>query len=464
MTALGVLLAAVLGVVFWRLERRDRGITVVAIIWSLLLLEVTLYPNQSTVPPGLFHPTLGGLSFRLFDLIVPLAMVARIGVHGFGRFGGNTLLWGAFIGWVLTAGMIGLLNGNRLEIASFEAKVLLYLSAIYLTATIPAREYLASRMITRLIGAAAVLATLLLITDTAGVSFDLGARPPEDAADFLTEGDEFGQTGELSTDAATMFVALGVIALALAFNSPAPGQRAALMVAAAPLLASTIGGAQRAAFIELGVALALLVLLIAVSSRALRTTATEIGLAAMIVAALVLTPLLVSTARGEEAGRAPFEREIVVSIAGPVEQQTTEGRLHQWRAARGLIEERPLLGWGLGKEYEYFDPGFGEFFTVDISHNIVIDLLLRTGIVGLLLFLAAVGTSAYRGLRAWFGERDGLLAALALGTVAAVAGVLAKGLAESLFEKYRVALVLMLLIGMLISAASAYERSGRAVR
>jgi O-antigen ligase len=457
MTALGVLLAAVLGVVFWRLERRDRGIAVVAIIWSLLLLEVTLYPNQTTVPPGIFHPAVGGLTFRLIDLVVPIAVAARIGAHGLGRFGGNALLWGAFFAWLLTAGFIGVLNGNSLGIAAFEAKALLYLSAILLTATIPAREYLASRMITRLIGGAAVLAALLLFTSTAGLTVDLGARPPEDAAEFVTEGEEFGQTGELSTDAATMFVALGVIALALAVNSPVPRQRAGLMIAAAPLLASTIGSAQRAAFLELGVAMALLVLMIMVSSRPLRTTATEIGLAVMIVAALVLAPLVVSTARGAETGTAPFEREIAASVSGPVEQQTTEGRLYQWRAATGLIEERPLFGWGLGLEYEYFDPGFAEFFTVDITHNIVFDLLLRTGVVGLLLFLAAMGTSAYRGLRAWFRERDGLLAALAMGTVAALGGVLAKGLAESLFEKYRVAVALALLIGILISVASAFE-------
>jgi O-antigen ligase len=457
MSALGLLLAAVLGVVFWRRERQGRGITVVAIIWALLLLEVVLYPNQSTVPPGIFHPEFGGLSFRLLDLVVPIAVAARIGVHGLGRFGGNALLWGAFFGWLLTAGIIGLLNGNPVAIAAFEAKALLYLSAIFLTATIPAREYLASRMITRLIGGAAVLATLLMITSTAGLTFDLGAQPPEDANEFLTEGESLGQTGELSADAATMFVSLGIIALALAFNSPASRQRGGLMIAAAPLLASTIGGAQRAAFVELAVALSLLVLLILVSSRPLRTTATEIGLAVMVVAALILTPLLVSTARGEETGTAPFEREITASLSGREEQQTTEARVYQWRMAQELIEERPLLGWGLGKEYEYFEPGFSEFVTVDITHNIVLDLLLRTGVIGLLLFLAAIGTSAYRGLRAWFGERDGLLAALAVGTVAALGGLLAKGLAESLFEKYRIAVALALLIGILISVASAFE-------
>ncbi len=39
---------------------------------------------------------------------------------------------------------------------------------------------------------------------------------------------------------------------------------------------------------------------------------------------------------------------------------------------------------------------------------------------------------------------------------------MAKGMVESLFEKYRLALGLALLIGILISVATEYERSGRA--
>jgi hypothetical protein len=461
MAALVVVVVAALAVAFWRLERRDQGIAVVAIIWGLLILEAAIYPNQSTVPAGIFHPVFGGLSFRLLDVVVPLAVAARVGVHGFGRFGGNALLWIAFAAWLATAGMIGIVNGNSASLVAFEGKAIAYLGAIYLTATIPAREYLASHQITRLIGLAAILATILMVTDTAEVSIDIGASLPEDSDIVATAGEAVDPFGSLGADVAAIFIALGVVALALAFNSPDPRQRALLMLAAAPLLVSTIGSGQGAAFVELGVALSLLVALIVVSKRSLRTTATEVGLATMIVAALVILPTLVSTATAEEAKPPPLQREIANSLSGPVEAQTTEDRLNQWRTARRLIEQRPIFGWGLGKEYEYFEPGFFEFFTVDITHNIVLDLLLRTGIVGLFLFLAALGTTALRGLRAWLGLQQGLIAALALGTLAAIGGLLAKGLAESVFEKYRVALVLLLLVGMLISAASAYEHPER---
>jgi O-Antigen ligase len=459
--ALVVLLAAVLFVVFWRLEARDRGTAVVAIVWALILLEVTLYPNMSTVPSGIFHPTIGGLSFRLLDMIVPIAVVARIGVHGLGRFGGNALLWVAFLAWLATVGVIGILNGNKFDLVAWEGKAIFFLSAIYLTATIPASRYLASRHVSRLIGAAAILATALLITDTAGVAIDLGASPPEGVDVVASSGETLDPAGSLSSDGATIFVGFGIIALGLAFNSSNPHQRAALMIAAAPLLASPIGGGQRAAYIELAVALAVLVTLIIVSRRTLLTTATEVGLGAMIVAAVVLVPTLVSTAVADEAKRPPLEQEIAGSVSGGEEQLTTAGRLHQWRTARDLIEQRPVLGWGLGTEFEYYDPGFNEFFPLDFTHNVVLDLLLRSGIIGLLFFLTALGATAYRGLRAWLGLGDGLLAGLALGTLAAIGGMLAKGMAESTFEKYRLAIAIALLIGIVISVASAYERSGR---
>ena len=122
-------------------------------------------------------------------------------------------------------------------------------------------------------------------------------------------GQTIDPAGWLSADGAATFVALGTIALALAFYSPSPRERAAMTVAAAPLLASTAAAAQRAAYVELAVALAVLVGLIVVSKRALRTTGTEIGLATMIVAAAVLVPTTRLDGDAQEAKRPPLERE-----------------------------------------------------------------------------------------------------------------------------------------------------------
>ena len=129
--------------------------------------------------------------------------------------------------------------------------------------------------------------------------------------------------------------------------------------------------------------------------------------------------------------------------------------------ARGLIADRPVLGWGLGKTYYYFEPGSMEFFKLDITHNVGLDILLRTGAVGFLLFLAALATSIFGALRTWYRSQEELIAALALGVTAAVLGLIGKGMAESILEKYRIAVVLGLFLGILLSTATAGEQLAR---
>ncbi len=224
--------------VFRRLERTDRSTTVVAVVWGLLLLDTCLYPNESTVPTGIIHPAIGGLSFRLIDVVVLVAIAGRLTTRGLGRFGPRGLLWAAFLAWIATAGVIGFVNGNAIDQLTFEGKELLYLSAMLLTAGIPAARYFKTGFLTKLIGATAVLATVLLITSTAGLTLSLGSQAPPTAG-----GDSRRATylaaGTLGTDTTTMFVALGVIALALGLNATRPWQRFGLLLASAPLLASS---------------------------------------------------------------------------------------------------------------------------------------------------------------------------------------------------------------------------------
>ena len=62
--------------------------------------DTCLYPNESTVPTGLIHPAIGGLSFRLLDVVVLVALAARLTTRGIARFGPRGLLWGAFLAWI----------------------------------------------------------------------------------------------------------------------------------------------------------------------------------------------------------------------------------------------------------------------------------------------------------------------------------------------------------------------------
>ena len=58
-----------------------------------------------------------------------------------------------------------------------------------LTAGIPASRYLESGFLTKLIVATFALATLLLITSTAGITFSLGSQAPPPSAGALGTAD-----------------------------------------------------------------------------------------------------------------------------------------------------------------------------------------------------------------------------------------------------------------------------------
>jgi hypothetical protein len=87
-----------------------------------------------------------------------------------------------------------------------------------------------------------------------------------------------------------------------------------------------------------------------------------------------------------------------------------------------------------------------------MTHNIFGDLVLRSGLVGLGLFLLALVTTAAAAARGWSWHESDRAAALALAGGAVVAGLIAKGMVESIFEKYRLAVLLGLGIGVMISA------------
>lgn len=441
---------------FHRLERQGRSATVVTVIWLVLIAETCLYPNQNTIPSGLFHPALGGgFSFRLFDVLLLVAVGARLSVRGFGRFSASGLLWVAFIVWLGVAAVIGFTGGNALDKLTFEAKAMIYMSAIFLTATVPAHEYVDVRFLRRLIGGGAIAATILLITSVSGISVDIGARAPDAVAG--SDDQAVSPLGALGPDLATILIGLGVVAIALALYAPRASDRARLALCAAPLLASAIGPGQRAAVLGLAVTLLTLSFGALVSGRRIRATPTEISLAAAAVIAFGLAPTLVYTARGDETTGPPIGTDLAYSFTSRTEQLTTQDRINQWDQAEQLVAERPVFGWGLGKQYEYYEPGRHEFLQVDITHNIGWDLLVRSGVIGLGLFLAALGVTLGKTWTGFTRLEDGRLAALCLGLTAALCGMIAKGMVESIFEKYRLAIALALLIGMALSVAGGLD-------
>jgi O-antigen ligase len=451
MTALAALiLVAGLFVWFGRLERTGRSVTVVAIVFVIVLLDTVIYQDQNDVPLGLFHPEYRDQSFRLLDILIPAAIVARL-LHR-PRTPGSpiALLWLAWLAWLLTAGVVGAYEGNSLTLVAYEGKAIIYVGAFLVASGVPLEQYVTGLRLERFLAWMAALALVLIATDLAGVALTVNLP--------LLALENFGVLG---SDAATMFSGLGVIALAMGLL--APERRGRLLAIALVLLATPAFAGQRAAFIALGVAVAIVVVAMALSPRRLRVTPTEAGLATLAIVGLVLLSTVPAVV-GNRTVKLPLQDRLTTTFGSYEEVLTTKDRLNQWAAAAPLIAERPVYGHGLGYEYVFWDAGYFFFKRTDLTHNIFADLLLRSGAVGLLLFLLAFVMSSLAVARTWWSQRSDRTAAFALGVGAAVVGLVGKAMAESVFEKYRLAAGLGLGIGVMLAAglpAAAAARSGQ---
>ncbi len=89
-------------------------------------------------------------------------------------------------------------------------------------------------------------------------------------------------------------------------------------------------------------------------------------------------------------------------------------RVTIWRATWSLIAARPILGYGLetfGQIFTtVFPPGLvylqGRAVIVDRAHNLILDMLASTGVVGLLTYAALVGMALAMGVRALVQAQD----------------------------------------------------------
>jgi O-antigen ligase len=443
MTALAALIVVGgLFALFNLLQSRGQSAAIVGIVFAIVLLEAVIYSDQVHVPTGLFHPQYRKQTFRLVDILVPVAILVCLLRPRFAPTSPVVLVWLAFLVWLGTAGVVGAYEGNPLSIVAFQGKAIIYLSAFLIAASVPIEQYLAPGRLERYLGAAAGMALFITLTDLAGVAVtkNLPLLPLED----------FGVMG---SDAATMFSGLGVIALAVGLlDDSRRSHRMRLLASAAVLLATPAFADQRAAFIALGLAVVIVVAGLLISRRTITVKPVEAMLAAIAVVGL----LLISTVPAVLANKPvklPLQDQLTNTFGSYEEVLTTQDRVNQWTQARPLILDRPIYGHGLGAQYVFWNQGFYEFTQTDLTHNIFVDLLLRSGAVGLGLFLLAFVVTSGALARAWWSARSNRAAAFALGVGAAVIGLVGKGMAESIFEKYRLAIVLGLGIGVMIAAA-----------
>lgn len=440
-----VSLAAAAGLFLWfcHLERQGRAVSVVLFVWAVLVVDASIYPGFDS-PPGLLHPTFGDFSFRLPEIIIPLALAARVAVRGLPRRIGTGLLWWvAFTFWYLFQAGMGVLSGHSVELILFEAKIIVYLGGgLALAAGVPAAEYIGSRGLPRLIKGASVAALVLLVMDQleVKVAAELPLFPLE-------------RFGEMGADAATIFAVLGVVGLALAACTT---ERQGLLLAASPLLICPLSTEQRASLVALVVSFVVLAVgwWIDRGRQRFTITPTDVALFSVGLLALLLVPSFGRVTSERAPSINPFAEELRSSFTSRGKTQSAQSRENQWEKAAQLVQERPVLGWGLGREYWHFEEGPDEFWKTNITHNIGLDLLMRSGVVGLGLFLLAVGTPLMNAPRTWRLHPDPRVAALALACAAAAIGIFARGMVESILEEYRLATAFGLVLGTLRAATT----------
>ncbi|HEY7948615.1 MAG TPA: O-antigen ligase family protein [Acidimicrobiales bacterium] len=450
MTQVAILLvagaaAAVLFGLFAKWERSGREHFAVMLLLGMLVLETSLYENQDQMPRDIFHPGSGAFEFRLPEVIITLALLARWMVRGRAtRVGVAPLLWMAFGAWLLVAAVEGVLRHNDFVQIPYQAKAIVYVVGGYALASgVPIGRFLEGRALTRLVRWSAVAAAVL-------IAFQLAHRNYPIHLPLLPLPD-FGVDG---SDAATIFAAIGLIGLLLEL---AKEKRSRLtMLACVPLLLSPFWANQRAVLVMLGASVTTVVVVATgkTARRRLRVKSAEVLLSALAVVGVVLGVSVIPALAGHGTVQVPLSSTIAKTFNSTGKVESAQDRASKWSVAFALIRQHPLIGSGLGVEFSFYEPGPNVITVTDVTENIGLDLWMRAGIIGLGLFALALLLSLADGLAAWRQHPDRMVAVMALALVAVVIGLVGKGMVESIFEKYRLATMLGLSLGLLRSAVT----------
>jgi len=445
---------------FMRWERASREHWVVYLLFAVIVIDSTLYANQTNEPRGLLHPGSGSLEFRLPEVIITLALIARLITKGAPqRAGLPALLWTAVAAWWTVEAVEGFVRHNSTVKLPYEAKAIVYVvGGFALLSGIPVRRFIEGRGFERLVRWSALAATVLLFTSFTHktFSFNLPLAPLQG----------FGQMG---TDAATAFVVIGTIGLMLELAKERRNRLTLLCIV--PLALSPFFANQRAVLLELGATVTVLVIvgLGSTARQRMRVKASEVALVALATVGVVLAVSIVPAITSQKSvGSGPLattiEHTVGSALNSEAKVESAQSRLNKWSVSLKDAEQHIFLGQGLGFTYSYFAPGPNVYVNTDLTENIGLDLWLRTGLIGVLLLLVALVVSLVQGFTTWHLHPDRMVAVLALALCAVVIGFVAKGQVESIFDNYRLASLLGVSLGMLRAAVTSAGGGVREMR
>ncbi len=432
--ALGALV--LLGLVLWfvslEIAGRRHGIFVALVV--VVLVEAVVAGGGADVPIGILRPSFFGQDFRVPDVIILAAIAARVVVAPWRRIGPLAMVWIPFIVIYATGSLTGFLNDLPPMDVLYQSKTLFYLVGGAVVASGADLRRLANSAGTcALVLAPLVPLALLLRTSGTVVSVDLPLQ-------------RLPRLGLLSTDTITMLVGIGAGALLIETVREQPRLR--VVIACVVLMLGPMSGAQRASYISLAVAVVVLAFVALGSTwhrrSAVTTSQVALGLAAL--AAVVLFGFVVTRSPGV------LVSSIEDAFGGVGNEQSADARISLQDEALEKISEHPWIGSGVGTRI-VASVEKGEVNAA--AHNIVLDLALRVGLIGLASFVVAVATTAWFGVRAWRLLVSNGCAAVAMSAVIMIGAVLGKALVEPALDKYRLAAVTGISLGLI---AVAYEQ------
>ena len=448
---------AIFGVWAYDRERAGRGVHVVLTLWWVALLDTVFYADTDAASstacstPRCSARTSGWSRCSSRSRLLPTSPIAACLAGGpcRRRCGGCSRCGPS------SASTAGSCSTTPALSIFRQASILIYVvMMLALTAAVPVGDYLDEARFTRFVGWSAVLGGGMLVLAETGVSITSNRIPGLPLF-------QFGQRPGRRIDAARD----------RRHRSPRRAQPAAAAAALVPLrvpvlIMTHLASTQRAERLDLYVTI-LVVLLACLSPARKRLRVTPFAVGAVLLAAVtvvLVVPMFTAGVRTAVSGQPstvhiPLAEQTATALNPGHRQGSVQSRYNQWDVVGELIEEHPFIGSGLGRTFVHYEEGSRANVTQDITHDFALDLLFRGGLIALLLFLAAMGSVLNAGILVWRKHIQPEVAALALAASAALVGLLARGLVESIFEKYRLAVGLGVLIGLVLSARTSLDVS-----
>ena len=432
-----VLLASALFAWFFILEASNRRHTIFNVVVLTFIVEAVLTPDVAAVPVGLLRPEVFGQDFRPPDLFLFAALAARVLAGRWGRIGPVGLAWFPFFALYFTGVAIGLLVGLEFAQVLFQGKALLYiLGGLVVASGVDVDRLYASIGTLGLVLAPLMPIGLILSLTNLRIAVN-------------TPVQSFPQLGLLSSDTATVLVVIGGAVIITEAVRSRP--RWYVAVAGLALLLFPTIQSQRGSYLTLA-AVVITLAFVALAGQTWRRRSAISGTQVALIAAGLIAIGAIGLASGAPSG------VVEKAFGGQGKQESAQERVRLYEASIELAEERPILGHGVGIEVQIATVNTGQDLQTT-AHNLVIDILLRIGLLGVGFLLIAIGVTVWTAAAVWRGRAPNQVAAIAIAGLLGVVGWLAKAFVEPALDKFRLSLLLGLALGFVAASWRASDSS-----